>query len=97
MSFSWRLQLKAQHDQQPEGEEDEDVEDEDLSLAQAISLYQHIREREEVVTAHQCSPAGPSSAGLLGLESGTFEQPPTKRTTLKHDSYFSDEDASDND
>ena len=87
--------MKAQHEQQPEGEEDEDVEDDDLSLAQAISLYQHMREREEVVTGHQYSPAGPSSAGLVSLESGTSEQPPTKRTTLKHDSYFSDEDASD--
>ena len=79
------------------------MEDDDLSLAQAISLYQHMREREEVDTSHQHSVAGPSSSGcLLGLESGSsgqalLEATPAQRSTLKQNSYFSDEDASDND
>ena len=89
---------------QEEGDEDEDVEDDDLSLAQAISLYQHMRERDEMATSHQHAVAGPSSAGLLGSASGSSEATPlveaamqAQRSTLKQDSYFSDEDASDND
>ena len=87
-----------------EGDEDEDVEEDDLSLAQAISLYQHMREREEMTTSHQHAVAGPSSARLLGSVSGSSETAPlaeafmqAQRSTLKQDSYFSDEDASDND
>lgn len=97
--FSWRLQSKSHQKLQAEGDEDEDVEDDDLSLAQAISLYQHMREREEITTSHQYSAAaGPSSAGLIGSESGSAEQMlQSQRSTLKQDSYFSDEDASDND
>ena len=101
----FRLQSKAQHDQQLEEDEEAEVEDDDFSLAQAISLAQRMRDYEEVVAPRQHSDtAGPSTAGMPhGLESGssTVQAPnndtPAQRSTLKQNSYFSDEDASDND
>ena len=102
-SLLLRLQSKAQHEQQPEEDEDQEEEDDDISLAQAISLAQRMREYEEVVAPSQQTDAGPSSAGMLySMEGGSMVQAPhevttAQRSTLKQNSYFSDEDASDND